>query len=608
MIFYEKKIIYSSLCAGSIALAWVCSSYFTPNKIDYVAFERSFNKGSQLLLEGKDDEAIEIFGQLIRLDDSYPTIFFNLGRAYSHQKKWLEALENYERAAALKPNFSPMLHYNMAIAYDALGNQAEAKKILSFAINEQPSYHEAHYFLGTLYEHEKEYQKAYACYSKAVKFDNKYGKALHTLAAHLRDAHEFNDAIDCLDRACEVDEKNFYTYLMLGDCHNMAGHHAKAELMYKKAAELNPESHEAWNNLGALYGAVYADYKKAHAYLAKALKINPDHAGSHCALASSYLAEGDYEKGWEEYEWRLKPYFQNNPRSFIKPRWDGKLSLKNKTVLLTAEQGLGDTFHFIRYAVELKKQGAKTIIEVQKPLVKLLHLCPYIDIIITEGDAIPDYDYYAEIMSLPYLCKTSLKKVPATIPYLHPDQELASSWQQKLAGEKKFKIGICWQVEKTHDADTYRGANKTVAVSFSKRSIPLQLFAALALIEGVALYSLQKGFSDFAAHLPAGVTIRDFGADFDTAHGPFMDTAAIMKSLDLVITADTSIAHLAGGLGVPVWVLLPFPAEWRWLLERPDSPWYPTMRLFRKKSDQDWQGLMHEVTLALNKKIHDTLK
>jgi len=279
-----------------------------------------------------------------------------------------------------------------------------------------------------------------------------------------------------------------------------------------------------------------------------------------------------------------------SPRRFPQPLWSGE-PLAGKTILLHIEQGIGDTIQFIRYASIIKRQGAAVILECPKPLFGLLEGCPGIDQLLGQREDLPAFDVHAPLLSVPGILKTSLETVPATIPYVFPRPTLVEQWQKRLLDLDGLKIGISWQGNPKYRDDRFR-------------SIPLRYFAPLAEIPGVCLISLQKGIgTEQLAAVRDLFPVTDFAAELDERSGPFMDTAAVMKNLDLVITSDTAAAHLAGALGVPVWVALPSVPDWRWLLDRSDSPWYPTMRLFRQRERGNWQGVFEEIKEALCQRL-----
>ena len=294
---------------------------------------------------------------------------------------------------------------------------------------------------------------------------------------------------------------------------------------------------------------------------------------------------GRWEEGWPEFECR--DWLRR--RSFRQPRWDGT-SLAGRTILLHTEQGMGDTFQFVRFAELVKSQAKKVLLECPPSLVPLLKSCRGIDQVIARGTPLPPFDVYASLLSLPALLKTTLATLPAEVPYLFADPELVELCGGVLSRIRAFRIGIAWQGSPTHLGDRFR-------------SVPLVEFGALGAIEGAQLVSLQKENNEQLANVADRFVVLDLGRQLDGGTGAFMGTAAAMKHLDLVVTCDTAVAHLAGALGMPAWVLLPYSADWRWLLDRDDSPWYPTLRLFRQKKRGDWAEVFHRVSQEIHKLV-----
>jgi len=364
--------------------------------------------------------------------------------------------------------------------------------------------------------------------------------------------------------------------------------YASACRLYTQAYEQASSNSEIILSLGfALkkmnrYQEAIALYEHARPFVARKSQIER-------ALSGAYLALGDYEHGWPayEYRWVNPPNYNQEFKDYLAHGG----SLKNKIVLLKTEYGLGDTLQFIRYAQILKEKGARVIIESQQALAPLLSLCPYIDEIHPQGAVIPAH-FIVLLMSMPWAMQTNAATIPVKTPYLYADQTLVTEWKNQI-DHTSFNIGICWQADKHINSD-----NQTVVRDAQEKSIPVSLLNQLSQLPRVKLYSLQKT----ADELPEEYHIQQFKG-LDTAHGPFMDTAALMRNLDLVITIDTSIAHLAGGLGVPCWLLLCHGADWRWLHNRDESPWYPGMRLFRQKVSGNWDAVVEEVKNALKKKI-----
>jgi hypothetical protein len=299
---------------------------------------------------------------------------------------------------------------------------------------------------------------------------------------------------------------------------------------------------------------------------------------------------GHFEQGWPSYEWRWKCKEFGSMPPLRAPLWDGS-PLDGRTILIHAEQGLGDTLQFIRYVPLVQQRGGRVIMMCQPPLMRLLAHCPGIERLIPHGETPPEIDLHVPLLSLPKLLGTTVESVPADGPYLDADSDLVEIWRHRLAAYPGFKIGIAWQGNPKFRLDRIR-------------SIPLAQFAPLADVPGVHLLSLQKGAGGEQLAAPERrFPVTDLGCQLDETTGAFMDTAAVMKNLDLVITSDTSIAHLAGALGVPVWVALNDVPDWRWLLNRDDSPWYPPMRLFRQRRTGHWEDVFDRIAEALRERL-----
>jgi tetratricopeptide (TPR) repeat protein len=388
-------------------------------------------------------------------------------------------------------------------------------------------------------------------------------------------------------RAIELRQDYAAAHDNLGNIYHDRGQLSEAIESYRRAIQSDPRHASAWNNLGMGLKEL-ASYGEAAQCFGKAIEIEASFADAHWNAGILALLEGNFEAGWRGYEWRWKVY-PTQAREFWQPRWKGE-PLAGKTILLHAEQGLGDTIQFVRYALLVQEQNVDgtVVVECQRPLVNLLARCSNIGRIMAKGDEVPEFDFEAPLLSLPDILRTRLESISA--PYLFADAALVGHWRKALSGVRGFRVGINWRGR----------ADKTES---QKRDVPLELLASLAARPGVQLISLQRGAGQEDLKAVSGrLPIIDLG-EFDTEHGAFMDTAAIMKNVDLVISSDTAVPHLAGALGVPVWVALPFVPDWRWLLERSDSPWYPTMRLFRQKRAGDWAGVFEEIREALRELV-----
>ncbi len=395
--------------------------------------------------------------------------------------------------------------------------------------------------------------------------------------------------------AIYTDNKGHETeYLQLAMEYYEKKNNDKALACFQEALAINPQLENA------LYGAAYilksnSQFDRALPYYNKLLALNPSHSDARQGRSHALLGLGKYESAWEDFEHRWsKP--RTDAKNFTTYMHTHNNDLTGKTVLLKSEFGFGDTFQFIRYAALVKSCGARIIAAVQKQLLPLLSRCPYLDQVISIDSQAPAHDLETVLMSLPWAFKTTLKTIPNKTPYLFADDKLTDSWHKKLNKDTNVKIGICWH----GNSYTTEQLKKLV----DAKSIPLKLLAPLATLEKVSIYSLQKTSGlDELSTLPTHFVIHQLGPDFDESHGAFMDTAAVIKNLDLVITIDTSIAHLAAGLGTPTWLMLPYASDWRWLVDRTDSPWYPTMRLFRQKVVDDWASVVDSLYTELSKEI-----
>lgn len=410
-----------------------------------------------------------------------------------------------------------------------------------------------------------------------------------TLAQTHHQKGDTEKATHYYQQAIRLAPNNLEFQFIVGNFYANTLHYEKAVEAYRFILDKYPSIPSVLYNYAYCLNAL-GHVHEASEYYYKVITAHPEHGNAHQGYADTQLKLGKFPQAWSHFEYR-----------WTKPRPDSAkfaaavqagTKLHNKTVLLRCEFGYGDSFHFVRYAQMVKSLGAHIIVEAQKPLVAVLALCPYIDQVIPADSPTPAHDFACTLMSLPWAFNTTLETIPHAIPYLFADQKLMKVWQEKLASDTNFKIGICW------NGNVYN--EKTLQNIVHAKSLPLSLLAPVSQLPGVSLYSLQKTSGmEQLKKLPADFRIKSFDIDFDESHGRFMDSAALIMQLDLVITIDTSIAHLAGGLGKPVWLMLPHVADWRWFLDRTDSPWYPTMQLFRQPKNGDWQSVVDQVVAAL---------
>lgn len=381
------------------------------------------------------------------------------------------------------------------------------------------------------------------------------------------------EAYASANRALELDPRLVEAHQNLGWIALSTGHVDAAIERFAAVLRLQPGP-AAHNYLGMLYqgNGRWAD---SEAHLREALRLAPGFASAHYNLGVTLLATGRFEAGWDECEWRWRAS-DSPPTPLAEPAWDGS-PLAGRTLLVRAEQGLGDIVQFMRYVPIVEQQAAQVLVECRPELVPLLHQSGY-SRVFARGAAMPRFDVHAMLMSLPRLLGTRLDNIPAKVPYLTADPGAVERWRTRLAPLAGLRVGIHWQGNRQYLFDALR-------------SIRLAEFAPLAAVEGVQLVSLQQGRgTEQLADARSRFAVHELGPDVDSS-GAFLDTVAIVKNLDLVITSDTSLAHVAGALGAPVWLAVSTAPDWRWLLDRADCPWYPTMRLFRQSQPRQWSDV-----------------
>jgi tetratricopeptide (TPR) repeat protein len=502
---------------------------------------------------GRSDLAVQYLREALRHKPEYAAVRNNLCNILTQQGLLDEAIAGYREAIRLKPDYFEA-HNNLGIALLQQGDAEASAACCREAIRLRPDYAEAHNNLGNALKHLGAYDQAWACYQQAIRIRPSCVEGYDNLGILLMEQGNFEAAIP----------------------------------WYRQALSLDPNFVQAHYNLGATLASL-GRRSEASACYDRALHVRPDYAEAHAGRAFLWLQEGDFERGWPEYEWRWKSKLFKMP-AWGRPVWDGS-PLAGRTILLHPEQGLGDIIQFIRYASLVKEAGGTVLMSCPPALGPLLQSCPGIDRLVGLGPELPHFDVHAPLMSLPAIFKTTLATIPAKVPYLFADPELIVQWRRQLDGNGVLKIGIAWQGNSKYKEDRLQ-------------SIPLIHFAPLATLPHVRLFSLQKGPGvDQLPEATKRFPITELGSRLDEAAGAFMDTAAVIKNLDLVVTADTAIAHLAGALDVPVYLALSCCPDFRWLLDREDSPWYSTMRLFRQRQLGNWAEVFERIVAELTKMV-----
>lgn len=536
------------------------------------------NLGQVWLSMGKLDEAAASCRAAIRLNPDYAEAHYNAGVLLHRQAKWEEAIQFYRRAIALAPGFAPAYN-NLATALENSGHLTEAAECYRQAIALRPESAEAHNNLAHLLQNQGDHRASMEHLRQAIAIKTDYVEAHVNLGNALSSEGRIEEAIRSYRRALEIDPNNADARSNLGNALKEQGRLDEAVECYTKAIALRPDFAEAHSNLGNTLRQ-QGRFDAAIDECRKAIAVNGEHA-AHVNLALVLLLLGRWEEGWPQYEWRLRD--PALARSWVQPRWDGS-DVKGATILLHAEQGFGDTIQFVRYAPLIAARGAKVILECQPELASLLASVAGVAQVVPRGQPLPEFDLHLPLLSCPLVFSTTPQTVPAHVPYVHPDAARVRRWRERLAADGPgLKVGLAWGGNPAQPHDRYR-------------SMPLSALAPLAGVPGVRFYSLQKGEPAKQTAAPApGMHLTDWTQDL----GEFADTAALMASLDLVISVCTSVTHLAGALARPAWTPLAFVADWRWLRGRDDTPWYATMRLFRQTTPGDWDGVVRTMAEQL---------
>jgi tetratricopeptide (TPR) repeat protein len=523
--------------------------------------------------------AVDLIRKALVGDPNQAEYWGNLGTTYRRLGNLDQAIPCFHNALALQPNFSHALN-NLGVALRDKGMYAEAVAAFKKALAANPGFWEAQSNLGGTYHLMGRYSDAIDVLRQAIAINPQEPSIHNNLAVNLRILGKPEQAMPLLQESIRLDPNYADGHNTLAAALMDAGEYDEAERHALRAIELNPQLPEAYGNLGALY-KITGRFEEALEANRKALAVNPQFAGAYWNMSLIHLLRGNFVEGWPLYEWRLKVPQLNSP-SYPFARWDGS-DLRGKRILLVVEQGLGDTIQFIRYLPRVAAMGAKIYLGVQNELVELLKGPCKVEKFILHGETCPASDFHISILSLPFIFKTDLDSIPNVVPYLNPPSELARQWKRKMPpADNRLRVGLVWAGRPTHRNDR-------------ERSLKLSQFLPLAS-DDVLFCSLQKGDAGQQAKTPPpGMQILDFTAELRN----FADTAALIAHLDLVIAVDTAVAHLAGAMGKPVWLLLTKVPDFRWMLDREDSPWYPTMRLFRQKSAGDWAETIGRVAEAL---------
>jgi Tfp pilus assembly protein PilF len=510
-----------------------------------------------------------------------------LDRALEHHKagRLQEAEALYRDILVRDPDQADAWYFLGMIAHE-IGQHQNAVALIECAIERKPDVATYRNALGEAFTAMGEHDRAIRAYEQACSRDPQYAEAHNGRGITLQALGRLDEAIDAFRRATAAQADFAAAHYNLGNALHEAGRIEQAITAYAKAVELAPDDAEMRNNLGiALKDANRVD--EALVAFDQALALQPEFAGAHMNKGMALLVTGQFTEGWKEYRWRfsaMTPRRSKEAGEGALPHWDGS-NFSGQTLLVEMEQGIGDAIQFIRYLPMVKALGGRVVLACHSILHRLIADCPGADEVTVDARSIVSRvrpDFRVSLLDLPGLFGTRVDNIPDRVPYIRADPALAEDWRKRIT-QKGFHVGLCWAGRPEHRND-------------HNRSMLLSAFAPLARVADMRFYSLQKGAA--AAQVqqpPAGIPLMDVSAQLND----FADTAALVSNLDLVISVDTAVAHLAGALARPVWMLVPYAPDWRWLLGRDDTPWYPTMRLFRQPRIGDWDTVMEQVAVKL---------
>ncbi len=466
-----------------------------------------------------------------------------------------------------------------ALAEHRAGRLPQAEQLYRTVLAAEPNNADALHLLGMLAHACRQPQHAVDLIGRAIAI-NPHVAAFHCdLAIVLRDVRRYDEALNSVKRALASDRAAEGPLFVLASILHARGEFEAAAEACERLLSMHPR-HVAGHLLAGAAALRLVRVRQAITLAERAISIEPQNASAHWNLAWALLLDGQLERGWEEFEWRLRPGGRIPPRPDLrdKPLWR-RQDISAATILLYCEGGFGDALQFVRYVPMVTQRAARVLLECPAALFDLFKFVHGAERVIVRGRPLPDFDVACPLQSLPYNFRTTLETIPADVPYLAAEEQLIRQWSDRLP--RGFKIGLAWA-----------GSNNPA----DRRSRTLATFAPLAAAADVYFISLQIGDDARQAKSPpAGVTLLDMSGRLTD----FAQTAALMANLDLIITVETSVAHLAGALAKPVWVLVPFGSDFRWMLGRTDSPWYPTMRLFRQSDPQDWHTPVGQMAAAL---------
>ena len=578
-------------------------------RTDFV--EAHFNLGNVLRELNRYEESVKSYEDAIRLKSDYLDAYMNRGNVLHDLKRYDESVQSCDEAIRLNPEYAEA-YLNRGVALQDLKRHEEALKSCDEAIRLKPDYAEAYSNRGNVLRDLRRYEESVTSYEEAIRLKPDYAEAYLNRGVALQDLKRHEEALKSCDEAIRLKPDYAEAYSNRGNVLRDLKRYEESLMSCDEAIQLKPDYAEAYSNRGiALYelkryevsvkssdDAIRMNPEYAEAYsnrgaalhelkrydesvssFEEAIRLKPDYADAHWNKGLLQLLFGDFAEGWAEYEWRFNVESSSiQKRSYAQPSWRGRESLDGRKILIYAEQGLGDTIQFCRYGSVLTGLGAKVFLEVPDSLVSLMRSLQGSIEVVSSAERLPEFDYHCPLLSLPGACRTTLETIPSERQYLYADAKKVKHWDERLGNGRKPRIGLAWSGNPAQANDHNRS---------------------------ISLKELLEYLPDHAEYFSLQKEIREGDREVMRAQGKvlhmaddlhdFSDTAALMECMDLVISVDTSVAHLGGALGKPTWVLLSCMPDWRWLLDRDDSPWYPSVKLYRQTGKRDWRGVLERV-------------
>ena len=543
-----------------------------------------FNLGVALFETGESEAALDIFDRVLLSRANYAEAHFNRGAVLLKLDRPADAIKAFEAALAIDPS-QAKTHSNLGVALQRLARHAQAFLAFEAAITCDPTYAPAHANLSATLREIERLSEAVAAAQAAIAADPSFAPGYYNLGSALFIQGDYRGAEKALSAAIALEPEIADAQNNLGNALAELGRIDEAIPAYRRAVALNPKFAKAWNNLGSALMKARDLPAALHAF-ETAIELNPDFAEAHADYGNCLLMAGDFERGWREFEWRLSvPSYASTFPVLPKSRWDGAAGSGGR-LLVYAEGGIGDVVQLLPLVAQAKARGWFTVLAARPSMISLFTGMPGVDEVVNQNNSLPAYDAFVAMESLPAVLGITLETVPSSVPYLFPKPDRLAAWKEKLdslAGLKRLRVGMVWAGNPNWRLDRFRSPG---------------LSPILPLLDApdIAFFSLQVG--------PARAKIAEYGVtdqiiDLAGELGDLAETAAAMSNLDLVISSCTGPAHMAAALGRPVWIALPYDGCWRWMLDRDDSPWYPTLRLFRQETRGDWSHPVNRIAQAL---------